>query len=53
MFITIKLFYFYFTGGCTLYSTYLDRDSGKCVETYPSGTFGAVTVSVDDVSTDR
>ncbi|XP_065919052.1 uncharacterized protein [Dysidea avara] len=41
------------TAGCTHYPTYLDRDSGECVETCPSGTFGVVTGSVDDVSTDR
>ena len=43
----------YFTAGCTHYPTYLDRNSGACVETCPSGTFGVVTGSVDDVSTDR
>ena len=38
------------TAGCTDYPTYLDRDSGKCVETCPPGTFGVVTGSVHNVT---
>ena len=42
-----------FTDGCTIYPTYLDGDSGECVETCPSETFGVVTGSVDVATTDR
>jgi len=42
-----------YSDGCTNYPTYLDQDSGECVETCQIGTFGVVAGSISDVTTDR
>ena len=46
-------FRYYIILGCFTYPTYYDGETGTCVETCPVGTYGAVSGTSSDLTTDR
>jgi len=45
--------YIYIYTGCFNYPTYYESETGTCVETCPVGTYGNVSGTITDVTTER